>query len=296
MKRTLTLLAVVACIQGGADARAQTPADEHAIRQAIDAMTAAFNSRDDAATEAVATADADFVTVTGKRAKGAKAYTAARQKRFATALKHASIAPVETSVRFLKPDVALAHVTHEIRGMVDESGRALPPHRELSSRIFVKIEGKWLMTAFHNTTVAAGLASPSLQGTWRLVETALRTPGGAWETRPAPQGGLFVFTVRHYSYFYVRGSAPRARFAEANKPTPAEMAAAYDSFIAGAGSYSFDGRTLLLTADFRKDPNEMTGETWQWETQIEGDTARFVFVNPPFLPGREWRLTVRRVE
>lgn len=174
--------------------------------------------------------------------------------------------------------------------------RELPPHRELSSRIFVKTEGKWLMTAFHNTTVAPGLAAPSLQGTWRLVETALRTPGGEWKTRAAPQGGLFVFTARHYSHFYVRGSEPRARFADANKPTPAEMAAAYDGFIAGAGTYRFDGRTLLLNADFRKNPNEMTGEAWRWETHVDGDTMRFVFANPPLLPGREWRLTVKRVE
>lgn len=147
-----------------------------------------------------------------------------------------------------------------------------------------------------NATAATASVAPSLQGTWRLVETAVRLPGGAWETRPAPQGGLFVFTARHYSYFYVRGSEPRARFADANKPVPAEMAAAYDSFIAGAGSYGFDGRKLMLKADFRKNPNEMTGDTWQWETQMEGDTVRFVFVNPPFLPGREWRLTVERIE
>lgn len=74
------------------------------------------------------------------------------------------------------------------------------------------------------------------------------------------------------------------------------MAAAYESFIAGAGSYTFDGRTLMLQADFRKNPNEMTGETWRWDTHMDGDTVRFVFVNPPFLPGREWRLTLLRIE
>lgn len=138
--------------------------------------------------------------------------------------------------------------------------------------------------------------APSVQGAWRLVETAVRTPGGAWDVRAAPQGGLFVFTARHYSYFYVRGAEPRARFADANRPTQAEAAATYDSFIAGAGSYTFDGRMLLLKSDFRKNPNEMNGETWPWETEVDGDTMRWVFANPPFLPGREWRVTVVRVE
>jgi hypothetical protein len=71
------------------------------------------------------------------------------------------------------------------------------------------------------------------------------------------------------------------------------MAAAYDSFIGGAG---FFGRTLMLKADFRRNPNEMTGETWQWATQMDRDTARFVFVSPPILPGREWRRPVMRIE
>ena len=40
----------------------------------------------------------------------------------------------------------------------------------------------------------------------------------------------------------------------------------------------------------------MTRETWLWETQRDGDTMRLVFTNPPFLPGREWRVTVTRIE
>ena len=38
-------------------------------------------------------------------------------------------------------------------------------------------------------------------GAWQLVETAVRAPGAGWDRRPVPQGGLFVFTQRHYSYF-----------------------------------------------------------------------------------------------
>lgn len=139
-------------------------------------------------------------------------------------------------------------------------------------------------------------ASATLIGAWRLVETAVRTPGGAWDLRPTPQGGLFVFSARHYSFFYVRGASSRPRFADANRPTDAERAATYDTFIAGAGTYTFDGRLALLTADFLKNPNEMTGEVWPWQADIRGDTLRFVYENPPFLPGRDWRWTLIRVE
>ena len=136
----------------------------------------------------------------------------------------------------------------------------------------------------------------TMKGAWRLIDTAVRVPGQPWDVRPAPQGGLFVFSGRHYSFFYVRGTSPRPTFADANRPTDAERAAAYDTFIAGAGSYTFDGRVAKLKTEFLKNPNEMTGELWEWQAAAVADTLRFVFANPPFLPGRDWRFTLVRVE
>ena len=135
-----------------------------------------------------------------------------------------------------------------------------------------------------------------LVGAWRVLETGVRTGTQPWDVRPARQGGLFVFSRQHYSFFSTRGDDPRPRFADANRPTEAERAATYDTFIAGAGSYTFDGKTAGLKSDFSKNPNEMTGELWRWEAEFAGDTVRFVFVNPPFLPGRDWRLTLVRLE
>lgn len=142
----------------------------------------------------------------------------------------------------------------------------------------------------------AAEATPGLVGAWRLLETAVRAPGAAWDARPAPQGGLFVFSTRHYSYFYVRGAAARPLFGDANRPTEAERAATFETFIAGAGRYTFDGRVAVLNADYRKNPNEMNGAAWRWDAELAGDTIRFIFANPPFLPGREWRLTLLRLE
>jgi len=143
---------------------------------------------------------------------------------------------------------------------------------------------------------AAAQGVPSLQGAWGVVEVAARAPGEPWVPRPGPQAGLYVFAARHYSYFYVPGVQPRGRFADPNRPTETEKAAAYDTFIAGAGTYTFDGRTLAMNADLRKNPNEMTGEVWRLLAEPRGDTLRLVFVNPPFLPGREWRTTLVRIE
>lgn len=139
-------------------------------------------------------------------------------------------------------------------------------------------------------------AAVSVEGAWRLAETGIRSAGGVWEERPAPQGGLFVFTGRHYSYFYIPGPEPRARFANPNQPTDTERAATYGSFIAGAGSYTFDGSTLAMKTDFRKNPNEMNGDIWRLQAQFQEDRLQLVFVNPPFLPAREYRMVLVRVE
>lgn len=128
-----------------------TPADEAAIRQSVLAMTDAFNARDDAALIALATPDADWVTVAGRWTRGTQAYVDARRSRFAGPLKSAALRSLETRIRFVRPDVAIVHVTHEIRGMLDQAGKPLPPHPELSTRVYVKQNGRWLISAFHNT-------------------------------------------------------------------------------------------------------------------------------------------------
>lgn len=53
----------------------------------------------------------------------------------------------------------------------------------------------------------------------------------------------------------------------------AERSATFDTFIAGAGTYTFDGQLVQLKADFRKNPNEMTGEVRLWRADFRGDTA-----------------------
>jgi len=142
-------------------AAGQPADDEAAIRKVIDAMTTAFNTRDEEATPSLMTEDADFVNVMGSWSRGAAEIARARHGRFTTALKNASIRIIDVRTRFIRPDVALVHVNHEMTGMLDTAGNELPPHRELSLRVVVKESGKWLVTAFQNTTVSASTARSS---------------------------------------------------------------------------------------------------------------------------------------
>jgi hypothetical protein len=141
------------------------------------------------------------------------------------------------------------------------------------------------------------LAPADLRGVWTVAELASRAPGAGWEVRPTPSLSQYIFTEKHYSYMYVPGAAPRKRFAgDPNAPTDAEKAEAYSSLVAATGTYSLSGHTLTLTARIHKNPNEMAGEPLTYAVEINGTTLRMTITNPPFLPGREWRTVLTRVE
>ena len=133
---------------------AQAPsnlADEDAIKAVINSTTDAFNKHDPRAWLHHATADAELITARGEVMHGTAEIEKGLTVLFQGRNKNASVKTLGIRLRFIRPDVALAHVTNEISGVVDASAHTLPPSRELSSRILVKDQGVWRMTAFHNT-------------------------------------------------------------------------------------------------------------------------------------------------
>ena len=70
---------------------------------------------------------------------------------FQTRGRNVTLKTLAMTVRFIRPDVALAHVTDELSGLVSPEGQKLPAHRELSIRVLVKNQGAWRITAFYNT-------------------------------------------------------------------------------------------------------------------------------------------------
>jgi uncharacterized protein (TIGR02246 family) len=135
-------------------APAQLPAtrdDQSAIEAVIRATTDAFNRHDAKAWVQHCTSDAHLVTVRGESMKGAAQIEKGLATIFQTRGRHVALETLEVSVRFVRPDVALAHVTNQLSGLIGPDGQTLPPHRELSVRVFVKNDGAWRITAFHNT-------------------------------------------------------------------------------------------------------------------------------------------------
>jgi uncharacterized protein (TIGR02246 family) len=125
--------------------------EEDAIKEVIAQTTAAFNKHDAVAFARFYTPDADLVSVRGEWMKGTAEIERGLTRIFETRAKQATLKPVDVRVTVIRPEVAVAHVINELSGLVDPEGRTLPPHRELSIRVFVKDGGMWRVRAFHNT-------------------------------------------------------------------------------------------------------------------------------------------------
>ena len=133
---------------------AQTPRrsdDEAAIRAAITAMTEAFNAHDPKAWSRLCTVDVQLVTARGEVMNGVAEIEKGLTTLFQTRNRTAQARTLNVTVRFIKDDVAVAHVTNELAGVVSSDSQMQPPQRELSLRVFVRDSGVWRLTAFHNT-------------------------------------------------------------------------------------------------------------------------------------------------
>jgi uncharacterized protein (TIGR02246 family) len=137
------LAAVVVIVLGAAQGSVADdkvdPADEKAIRQLNEAFVAAFNKGDIKAMAATYAPDADFLSAEGKRVKGRAELEKYFAKGFAEnkglKLKHS-----DSSIRFLKPDVAVDAGTWEITGR--PGGKAT---KGLYTAVWMKQDGKWLV-------------------------------------------------------------------------------------------------------------------------------------------------------
>lgn len=127
--------------------------DEEAIRRVIVEMTEGFNKHDARASTQMYTSDADLITVRGERYHGTTEFEKGLASIFTTRAREATHRTINVSVRFIRSDVALAHVTNELSGLIAPDGQRPPPHQELSLRVFVKESGAWRVAAFHNTLI-----------------------------------------------------------------------------------------------------------------------------------------------
>lgn len=134
--------------------------DELAIQQAEGRWQDAWNHHDMDALSQLFTDDADFVQVNGRR------WTGPAEIRRNHALVHQMMfkdsvwTNLKLDLRFLKPDIAIAHQAWTLRGDKNPDGTERAPREGLFTQVFVKRDGRWLISAAHNTNIVVVPGSP----------------------------------------------------------------------------------------------------------------------------------------
>jgi uncharacterized protein (TIGR02246 family) len=144
-----TFLALPGHTVAGENVQASGNAEEAAVRNFVLEEIERWNSNGPLVAERY-TADSDYVDVNGGWTRG---LADRKNKSNSPRLKNSKITLVDLHIRFIRPDVAIVHQTHDMSGKRGPNGEELPTERQLSTRVLMKERGAWVQTAFQNTIV-----------------------------------------------------------------------------------------------------------------------------------------------
>ncbi len=128
----------------------RTSKDEAAIRANVEQMETGWNAHDGKAFAAPFAEDADYVVVNGMHTKGKDAIEKGHIGIFTTIYKDSRNAATIKSIRFLRKDIAVAHVEWNLEFRV---GGEMKRGNAISTMIMIKDNGKWSIAAFQNTPI-----------------------------------------------------------------------------------------------------------------------------------------------
>lgn len=125
-------------------------ADEAAILENVKQMEDGWNTKSGPLFAKPFAEDADYVIINGMYIKGRPVIEKAHQEIFDTIYKETTVKLAMKQVRFLRPDVAVVHVTAERTG----------PAKDLQQKAFItlvmtKENQGWTIAAFQNTGVVS---------------------------------------------------------------------------------------------------------------------------------------------
>jgi len=128
--------------------------DAAEIRAAISGMDRAWNAHDMKAYVSYMTEDADWVNVVGMWWKGRDQVYRAHEAYHRTIFKNRQLhEPEIVSLRSITSYVVIATIIQAADGFTTPDGRVEPPGRATLTEVFVRRDGKWLLTEGHNTTI-----------------------------------------------------------------------------------------------------------------------------------------------
>jgi uncharacterized protein (TIGR02246 family) len=154
MKSTLTILGIfLSCLF----AQAQTKsADVKAIEEQVDAMVNSWNKHDHSNMSSYCTADCSWVNIVGMWWKNLKEVQYSTQFYHSNMFKHTTMTNKGVFVRLLNPTIAVVQFKSYVSAFTTPDGHKIPGSDDIALLVYVKQNGKWLMTAGENVVIDAG--------------------------------------------------------------------------------------------------------------------------------------------
>lgn len=153
---------IVGVLLSGVPAGADQTKDEAEIRSLQARQAEAWNKHDATAYAALFTETTDVVNVLGWWWKGRAELTEKLAAAFAVMFRESSLTITAVSMRFLTPDIAVAHVSWSMVGAKAPPG--IPePRQGIQTQVLQRQGGKWLIAAFQNTNGIPEVPFPTRQ-------------------------------------------------------------------------------------------------------------------------------------
>ena len=157
---------------------AQTKTDEEAVRKLPQAFCDAWAKHDGHELAKIMADDVDFVTVATTYLHGRADFEKFHVRLLGGRFKEATITALQTTVRFLRPDMAVVHWSWKIEGDKNPDNTPRQPRFGMMVLVAEKQSGAWLAVVGQNTNAILGVP-PELQD----IKMPIAIPG----TSPTPQ-------------------------------------------------------------------------------------------------------------
>jgi uncharacterized protein (TIGR02246 family) len=128
--------------------------DEVGVHAVVRGFEDAWNRHDMDAFAMLFSTDADFVNVIGMRWVGRDAIKQHHAASHATIFRSSTLKIGDTTVHFLKADVATARSVWTLSGITSETGQLAPTRTGILTHVLKRIDGHWLIVLTQNTDIA----------------------------------------------------------------------------------------------------------------------------------------------
>jgi uncharacterized protein (TIGR02246 family) len=133
---------------------AQSAKEESDVKAVVAELAENWNRYDITAFAALFAENADFVNVIGMHWHGRQEIETKHAQSHRTIFRNSVLRIAEVTVRFLNPNIALAHARTELKGAESLREPVAPEvRRSLLTCVLTRAADRWLIAAAHNTYI-----------------------------------------------------------------------------------------------------------------------------------------------